>query len=189
MSTKKELRSRYRKLRNELSAQDRDSASLSIANQLLKIPIWDHDYYHIFLQIAEQMEVDTSYIITLLQGRDKEIVVPRVSGPMDLEHLLLTDNTRFRKNKWNIPEPEKGLHVPVDQIDVVFVPLLAFDRSGHRVGYGGGFYDKFLAQCKPATVKIGLSFFEPIEMIKEREAHDIPLDFGVTPEATYSFTS
>lgn len=189
MNTKKELRSRYLKLRSELSDQERDKASLSIANQLLKIPIWDHDYYHIFLQIAEQMEVDTSYIITLLQGRDKEIVVPRISGPMQLEHVLLTDNTRFRKNKWNIPEPEKGLQVPVDQIDVVFVPLLAFDKNGHRVGYGGGFYDKFLSRCKPGTLKVGLSFFDPLEEIPEREAHDVPLDFGITPEATYSFST
>lgn len=189
MNTKKELRSRYRALRSQLSAEERDKASLAITNHLLKIPIWDCEYYHIFLQIAEQMEVDTSYVITLLQGRDKEIVIPRVCGPMALEHILLTDNTRIRKNKWNIPEPENGLEVPVSRIEVVFVPLLAFDRQGHRVGYGGGFYDKFLSECGPGTIKVGLSFFEPLDEISERESHDIPLDFGVTPKATYAFSS
>jgi 5-formyltetrahydrofolate cyclo-ligase len=69
----------------------------------------------------------------------------------------LTDNTKIKKNEHNIPVD--GIEVPSHKIEVVFVPLLAYDKQGQRVGYGKGFYDKFLAECSPATVKIGLSFF------------------------------
>ncbi len=188
MNTKEELRNHYRNLRSKLSPEERDNASLSIANQLLKLPIWEYTYYHIFLQIAEQMEVDTSYILTLLHGRDKDVVVPRVNKGRTLDHILLTDSTRLRKNSWNIPEPVGGLQVPPGEIDVVFVPLLAFDEQGHRIGYGGGFYDRFLADCREDTVKIGLSFFAPLASIEGRETHDIALDYGVTPDRTYSFS-
>jgi 5-formyltetrahydrofolate cyclo-ligase len=75
-----------------------------------------------------------------------------------MTHFLLTDNTKIKKNKHNIPEPVDGIEVPSHKIEVVFVPLLAFDKQGQRVGWQG-FYDKFLAECSPATVKIGLSFF------------------------------
>ena len=166
-----------------------DKASLSLTNQLLKIPIWDYTYYHLFLQIAEKKEIDTSYILTLLQGRDKEVVIPRIGKENQLEHLLLTDNTRIVKNKWNIPEPLNGLQVPVEQIEVVFIPLLAFDEKGHRVGYGKGFYDIFLSVCRPDTLKIGLSLFEATPVISDVEETDIPLDYCVTPEKIYDFTS
>jgi 5-formyltetrahydrofolate cyclo-ligase len=104
-----------------------------------------------------------------------------------MTHFLLTDNTRIQKNEYNIPEPVDGLEVPATKIDVVFVPLLAFDKKGHRVGYGKGFYDKFLSECKPGTIKIGLSFFEPEELISDIFESDVILDYGVTPNVIYSF--
>lgn len=172
-----------------MSPESRDDASLAIANQLIRLPIWELNYYHIFLQIAEQMEVDTSYILTLLHGRDKEVVVPRMAAGKTLEHILLTDNTKLQNNKWSIPEPVGGLEVPVDKIDLVFIPLLAFDRQGNRIGYGGGYYDKFLASCREDTLKVGLSFFDPIARISEVEPHDVPLDYGITPTNVYEFSA
>ena len=72
-------------------------------------------------------------------------------------------------------------------IDVVFVPLLAYDKLGNRVGYGKGFYDKFLSECKPGVVKIGLSFFEPEELIEDLFETDVKLDFCVTSERVICF--
>ena len=77
---------------------------------------------------------------------------------------------------------------PVSMIDVVFVPLLAFDTNGNRVGYGKGFYDKFLSQCQPETIKIGLSFFEAEEEIADVYQDDIRLDYCVTPNKIYDFS-
>jgi 5-formyltetrahydrofolate cyclo-ligase len=79
------------------------------------------------------------------------------------------------------------LEVPATKIDVVFVPLLAFDKKGHRVGYGKGFYDKFLSECKPETIKIGLSFFEPEELISDVFEDDVTLNYCVTPNGVYAF--
>ena len=74
------------------------------------------------------------------------------------------------------------------QIEVVFVPVLALDKRGHRVGYGKGFYDRFLAQCSAQVIKVGLSFFEPISEIKDTDKFDIPLDYAVTPSTVFKFS-
>jgi 5-formyltetrahydrofolate cyclo-ligase len=194
---KKELRQKYKVLRQNLTTDDIENLSLAIANEILKLPIWEKTYFHVFLSITEQKEVDTEFILHLLSGKDKEIVISKSDfGSSDSEqakqtrnmtHFLLTDNTRIKKNEYNIPEPVDGLEVPATKIDVVFVPLLAFDKKGHRVGYGKGFYDKFLAECKPETIKIGLSFFEPEELISDVFEGDVILDYGVTPNVIYSF--
>ena len=104
-----------------------------------------------------------------------------------MTHFLLTDNTKIKKNEYNIPEPVDGIEVASKKIEVVFVPLLAFDKKGNRVGYGKGFYDKFLSECNPETLKIGLSFFEAEEQIEDVFESDIQLDYCVTPKSIYQF--
>ncbi|WP_420603758.1 5-formyltetrahydrofolate cyclo-ligase [Flagellimonas sp.] len=184
---KHELRKKYKNLREELSSSDISDCSILLANHVLQIPIWDFFYFHIFLSIEENKEVDTLPLITLLQGKDKNIVIPKVSGPNSMENYLLTDNTVFKKNKWHIPEPVDGIKIPENQIDVVFMPLLAFDRKGNRVGYGKGFYDNFLHKCEKETLKIGLSFFEVEDNIDDVHENDVPLDYCVTPKRVYKF--
>ncbi|MBM1104907.1 5-formyltetrahydrofolate cyclo-ligase [Aurantibacter crassamenti] len=185
---KKDLRLDYKKRRKNCSPQFLANASLGIANNALKIPIWNFDYYHIFLPITSHKEPDTSYLLSILQGKDKNIVLPKVSN-QELKHYLLTDNTRLKNSSLNIPEPVDGIEIPIEKIEVVFVPLLAFDISGNRVGYGKGFYDKFLSGCKPETIKVGLSLFEPVEKISDVYENDVPLDYCITPEKNYSFVS
>lgn len=185
---KKELRLHYKNLRKDFSLDDLEEKSLAVANNLIQLPIWDKTYYHVFLPIEEQKEVNTEYVLHLLSGKDKEIVVSKSDfDTRGMTHFLLTDNTKIKKNEYNIPEPVNGLPVPSATIDVVFVPLLAFDLSGNRVGYGKGFYDKFLAECKPETIKIGLSFFEAETEIGDVFESDVKLDYCVTPEKVYNF--
>lgn len=186
--SKKELRLKYKALRASLSDKEIEEKSLSIANQLLRLNIWDKTYYHLFLSIVEQKEVNTEFIMQILAGKNKEIVIAKsdfTNGNMT--HFLLTDNTKIKKNEYNIPEPLNGLEVPTSKIDVVFIPLLAFDKKGHRVGYGKGFYDRFLIECSPLTLKVGLSFFEPEEKIEDIIASDIRLNYCITPSKIYSF--
>jgi 5-formyltetrahydrofolate cyclo-ligase len=185
---KKELRKKYKELRQGLTPDAIEDRSLAIANRLLQLDIWDKIYYHLFLSIEEQKEIDTEFILQILTGKDKEIVVSKSDfATLGMTHFLLTDNTKFKKNEYNIPEPVDGLEVPVTKIDVVFVPLLAFDVKGNRVGYGKGFYDKFLSNCKPETIKIGLSFFEAEKNIEDVSENDIRLNYCVTPENIYTF--
>lgn len=185
---KKEVRTKYKELRKNLTESDIEEMSFSIANRVLLLDIWNNTYFHIFLPIEEQKEVNTEFILHLLQGKDKEIVISKANfDTREMTHFLLTDSTKIKKNEYNIPEPIDGLEVPIHKINVVFVPLLAYDKIGNRVGYGKGFYDKFLSECKPETIKIGLSFFEPEEIISDIFENDVKLDFCVTPKGVYNF--
>jgi 5-formyltetrahydrofolate cyclo-ligase len=185
---KKDLRQKYKAKRQELNEVEIEDLSLAIANKVLTLPIWDKTYFHIFLPIAEHKEVNTEYILHLLSGKDKEIVISKTDfASRNMTHFLLTDNTKIKKNEYNIPEPIDGLEVPTHKIEVVFVPLLAFDKTGHRAGYGKGFYDKFLTECKPETIKIGLSFFEAEERIADIFESDVKLNYCVTPNEVYKF--
>lgn len=185
---KNKLRKKYLSKRNELTPDQIEEFSLEIANKLLQLPIWDLEYYHLFLSITEKKEIDTEFILHILQGKDKNIILSKSDfNTRKLHNFLLTDTTVIRKNKWNIPEPIDGIEISSEKIEVVFVPLLAFDLNGHRLGYGKGFYDIFLASCKPEVIKVGVSFFEAENMIPELEISDIALDYCVTPNKTYIF--
>lgn len=188
MKDKKELRLKYKALRKQLSDNELEEMSLAIANRLLQLPIWEKSYFHIYLPITELKEVNTEFALHVLSGKDKDILISKVDfETRNMIHFLLTDSTKIKKNLYNIPEPVDGIEVPTHKIEVVFVPLLAFDKKGNRVGYGKGFYDKFLSQCKPDVIKIGLSFFEPDELIVDIFEGDVKMDFCVTPDKIYSF--
>lgn len=175
-------------MRQALSLDEIEDKSLAIANKLLTMDIWNKTYFHLFLTMDEQREVHTDFILNILAGKDKEVIVSRSDfDEMKMVHFLLTDNTRLIKNQYGIPEPVDGIELPSNKIDVVFVPLLAFDTKGHRVGYGKGFYDRFLNECKPDAITIGLSFFEAEENNIDINDTDVPLTYCVTPERVYSF--
>lgn len=184
---KHELRLNYKEKRKAISPFFISENSLKIANKLLELPIWDFSYYHVFLSIPEKKEVNTNPIITILQGKDKNIVLPKMIGDKSLDNYLLTDSTVLKTNDWGVPEPLDGLEVNETKMDVVFLPLLAFDKKGNRVGYGKGFYDFFLQKCRSDVIKIGLSFFKAEELISDTHKNDIRLDFCVTPDLIYSF--
>ena len=186
--TKQELRQKYKALRHELTDKQIEDYSLAIANQLLQLDIWNRFFYHVFLAIVHHKEINTEYILNILAGKDKNIVVPKSNfEDFSMTHFLLTDSTKLKKNSLGIPEPIDGIEIKSRQIEVVFIPLLAFDTHGNRIGYGKGFYDRFLSQCKPETLKIGLSFFEAEPEIIGASADDIKLDYCVTPKTIYRF--
>lgn len=188
---KQELRIHYKRKREKLTKNEIAEKSLAIANNALKLPIWERSFYHLFLSISKLKEVETEFLLHILNGKDKQIVVSKSDfETQNLKHFLLTDSVSLEINAQGIPEPVENanaIEIPPEKIEVVFVPLLAFDKSGHRIGYGKGFYDRFLAECKPTTLKIGLSFFEAEEKLEEIFTTDVPLDFCVTPEKVYNF--
>ncbi|MAZ73588.1 MAG: 5-formyltetrahydrofolate cyclo-ligase [Flavobacteriaceae bacterium] len=181
------LRKKYSSLRQSLSEKEIDNLSLAIANQALQLPVWDKLYYHIFLSISEKKEVNTEFLLHILQGKDKSIGIPKADFEnSQMTHILLQENTAIKISDYGIPEPTTGIAIPPQQFDVVFVPLLAFDEAGNRIGYGKGFYDRFLAQCKKDCIKIGLSLFKAEPKILA-EALDLPLDYCITPQKIYTF--
>jgi 5-formyltetrahydrofolate cyclo-ligase len=185
---KNNLRKKYKSLRNNLNTSQIEDFSLTISNHLLNLPIWEYSFYHIFLSIEELKEVNTDYILNILAGKDKNTIISKCDFKTgSMTNFLLTDSTKIKKNSWNIPEPIDGIKIENSKIEVVFVPLLAFDKKGNRVGYGKGFYDRFLNSCNLDTIKIGLSFFENETKIEDIHHNDVKLDFCVTPNKTYTF--
>lgn len=145
---------------------------------------------HTFLPQHNKTEIDTWKIISALQlfFPHIDIVVPYIiPGTRELEHYLLTESTILVKNQWGIPEPDPltSKKVLPEILDVVLIPLLAFDKKGYRVGYGGGYYDRFLAQCQPETLKVGLSFFEPVPVIEDIDGFDIKMNACITLNETF----
>ena len=184
---KKAIRKKYKALRLTLNQDEIDSQSMAIANNTLQLPIWEATNYHIFLPIDAKNEVNTEFILHILQGRDKSVILPKVNfETFEMEHYLLQENTELRLSTYGIPEPVSGISITPDQIDVVFVPLLAYDSSGNRVGYGKGFYDRFLAQCHPKAIFVGLSLF-PVEENIVHSSNDIPLHYCVNPSQVHAF--
>ena len=187
MNTKAVLRTEYQKRRDSLTEEQIADCSIQISNLSLTLNIWEYSLYHLFMTNEKNKEIDTSYLLSVLQGKDKQPVIPKIVDDNRLEHFLLNDQTLLKNNRWGIPEPLSGITINPKQIEVVFVPLLVFDQQGHRVGYGKGYYDRFLDQCSESTLKVGLTFFDPVTKIDDIETHDISLDFALTPERIYAF--
>lgn len=186
---KKQIRSKIRLLRNDLSTFQLNELSKAIFNNVLKLEIWDNNMFHIFLSIKDKKEIDTSLIINYLWANSKIISVSKSNFyNYTLDNFLLQKDTRIEVNSWGIPEPVNAVAINDNEIDVVFVPLLSFDKMGNRVGYGKGFYDRFLEHCKSDVVKIGISLFDvESDLIEDVHEGDIALDFCVTPHKTYIF--
>lgn len=151
-------------------------------------------YIHTFLPILRQNEVNTWPLIHRIWQEQLGVTIAvSKTEPTNhsLTHYLLTSETPLINNRWGVPEPNPASSVqcPVSEIDLVLVPLVAFDRQGHRVGYGGGYYDRFLAECHPDCLKIGLSLVESIDKITDIEPTDIRLDACVTPRQIHWFTA
>jgi 5-formyltetrahydrofolate cyclo-ligase len=189
MKTKNELRQDYRQLRKQLSGDEVNDLSRKITKQL---GIWLEGqegltHFHLFFPIAKFNEVNTFYIQQLLEQQGKTLFTSQVNRDENrLDTLQLPPDAAFFLDEWGIPVPQESVRVTAAKIQVVFVPLLAYDKSGHRLGFGKGFYDRFLSSLEQPILKLGLSFFTPEETIPV-EPHDVPLDYCITPDRIWSF--
>lgn len=190
MASKADLRKEFLEKRKSLNQNDLLNKSRQLSERFFAlIDLSSVKTLHTFLPIQEMNEPDTWQIIDRIRREfpSIRIALPRVDEQTKtLDHFFFEGLHQIKKNKWGIEEPHQGIPVEVSKIDMVIVPLIASDCVGHRVGYGKGFYDKFLSQCRPNCIKIGLSFFEPVELIDDKANHDVRLTMIVTPENVYS---
>jgi 5-formyltetrahydrofolate cyclo-ligase len=187
---KQEARAIYRERRKELTERDvlKLQDLLLIRFQQVEMP--PLHLVHAYVPLEESREPDPEPLLRWLKFRHPglQVAAPRVvPGSRDMEHFQVDEETTWTVNRWGIPEPFNGAAVDIDQINMVLVPLLAFDRNGQRVGYGKGYYDRFLSACNAGTIKLGLSFFEAEESIEDTDTFDVRLDYVVTPERIYAF--
>ncbi|MBX7174528.1 MAG: 5-formyltetrahydrofolate cyclo-ligase [Pyrinomonadaceae bacterium] len=184
--TKSELRRTFLIKQKSLSVQERQKLSQQIADQFFaNFAVESFKNLHLFLSIEKNGEVDTKFIYEKLRQDFPHLktYVPRVGNEV-LEHLEFTTKTEVIVSRWGIDEPVGNDLADEKLFDAVIVPLLCFDKRGYRVGYGKGFYDKFLAKCRTDCLKIGVSYFPPIESIEINE-FDVKLDYCLTPNSVF----
>ncbi|MGB6084092.1 5-formyltetrahydrofolate cyclo-ligase [Moheibacter sp.] len=185
---KSELRSLYKSKRNQLSEVEIQECSLKILENLKKMPIWEKSVFHIFVPIVQNYEINTFPIIESLLNHDKIVLVPKVVGKKMIS-CRIEKGTEWTTGKFGVPEPTDCIEFDNSQIEVILQPMLICDRLGNRIGYGGGYYDRFLSEFQVQPLKIGLNFFPPIPKIQEVEPTDIPLDYCVTGDEIVSFSA
>lgn len=190
--TKQELRNDYIERRRQLESSDIHVFSENILTLFRTLNFSDIHFLHIFYPMTGKHEVDSLLLAEWIRNKYPEIrlLLPKTNLTTHrLEHIIWTEETPLAMNKWGITEPEHGESIQPELIDMVIVPLLAFDKLGNRLGYGKGFYDRFLKECREDVIKAGLSFFDPEELLEEMAEHDVPLDLCITPTRIWKFHS
>ncbi len=188
--TKNQLRSIYKEKRKEISLKEMEKYNDLILINFQMINLHFIKCIHTYLSSLKLREADTAEIIRYLEFKNPglKVVVPKIdihSGNM--HHLHFDETSELINNAYGINEPTGGNKIIENEIDLVLVPLLAFDKYGFRVGYGKGYYDKFLSKCRKDVIKIGLSFFEPVDEIEDISQFDISLNYCVTPQKLFVF--
>ncbi|MCH7401299.1 5-formyltetrahydrofolate cyclo-ligase [Belliella kenyensis] len=183
------LRTVYRQKRLSLSSEERLSGANQIMIKIIEVlkanPILKH--IHVYLPIERLKEVDIFPLIERMIQDGYHLYTSIVQDDTGLLRTVkVTDLEGLNVDKWGIPTPKVLDFADEALIQMVIVPLLVYDKKGNRLGYGKGFYDKFLSSLNQEVLKIGVSFFPPEEQI-ESEWHDIPLDICITPKETFLF--
>lgn len=188
---KSDLRKIYLAKQNQLSPSERLQKSKQISESFFNnFSLETVQIVHLFLSIEKNKEIETKFFYERLWQDFPHIktLIPRVNKKADeLESLEFTSETKLDLSSWQIPEPIGNSLINADQIDIVLVPLLCYDQKGFRVGYGKGYYDKFFTNCRSDCLKIGLSYFSPIEKISDINEFDVTLDYCITPNKIWKF--
>lgn len=188
---KEQLRELYLTKRKGLKRGELVARNQAIIDGFLKLfKTAPPKYLHVFLPILKNNEINTWPIIHFIwENFTDTTIVTSVTdfATKTLHNYQILPDTTLVTNRWGIAEPSEAKPVENQAIDWVIVPLLCFDHQGYRVGYGGGFYDRFLQQCRPDIKKTGVSWFPPVQNIVDIDNYDVPLTNCVTPAGVYEF--
>ena len=187
---KQELRKIYLEKRRQLSETEYETLNQALLQQFKTLDFLGINAVHIFLPMLRTKEPDTKLLIYFLQTTYPNIkrVFPKTDFKQKkLINFLDDEQLVTAENRFGIPEPISGNQFYTDKNSIVIVPLLTFDLKGNRVGYGGGFYDRFLAECEAGTQFIGLSFFEPVDLIEDADELDVKLHQCIAPYQLWKF--
>jgi len=186
---KETIRTLFKEKRIELTKEEIKSLSDQIIEHFCEFLTSKENinHIHLFLPIDRFNEVDTLPLFFRLQEKGFRIYTSIVNKAKDnLDTLEITHTKRFINDAWGIPLPAEATRVKPENIQLIIIPLLAYDSRGFRLGYGKGYYDKYLSDMGKQVLKVGLSFFEPVDFIPE-EVHDIPLDLCITQNGVRYF--
>lgn len=189
--TKAELRKTYLEKRKQLTPAEYQQLNYQLCEHFFAaVDLSFTKVLHVFIPIEKNNEPNSWLLIDRIRREFPHIrlVVPKVNSETNtLENFFFEGLHQLQPNSWGILEPKQGVPAESQKIDMVLVPLLVVDRQGQRVGYGKGFYDRFLTACRPNCQKIGLSLFEPVDVIDDIDNWDVALNGCVTPMEYFDF--
>ena len=186
---KEELRKIYKQKRANISTAEKSRLEDLILIQFQRIDIFIPALVMTYAPIDRMNEFDPQLITDYCFFKNPEQVLfyPVVHPTAtEMVSIVVDDNTEFETNQFGIPQPMTTMPMIPGEIEMIIVPLLAYDESGHRLGYGKGYYDRFLKQCTKA-IKIGFSYFEPEQVISGVNSYDVKLDYCVNPHGIHRF--
>ena len=170
---KKTLRKQIREQKRAMTPEQIATASEKLVQMFLKTELY-HRAKTIYGYLPYNQEVRTWALLEQALKDGKQVAVPKVYGE-EMRFILIKDLSRVAPGYANIPEPVDDAPIANDPTGLVLMPGLVFDKEGHRIGYGGGFYDRFLSQ-EPNHPTIALCYeFQLLEHIPTEE-FDIPVD-------------
>ncbi len=185
---KNDLRNLYLEKRKKLSVEKIEKLSIDICNQIFEHFDLNGSTLSLYLPIKSKNEVNTFHIWEKAARLESIISVPKSNFEThELTHIQLTSKDQLIINKYGIPEPIYGNEIKINELKFIFIPLIAIDHKGNRVGYGKGFYDRFLSKCNKDCLFIGLNLFENIDVIDDINNYDIALNYCVTPTQVLKF--
>lgn len=181
---KQKLKSEIFEKRKSLSKEEVNLRSEKIKERLYSLAEFKKSK-NILTYISFKNEVDTINIIRgLLIKKEKNVLVPYVDKDKLIQISRINSFDDLEPKTFGILEPkeDKIKNFDINELDLVIVPGIAFDKNGHRIGYGYGYYDRLLGKLGKNTTKIGLCYdFQLIDKIPE-EKHDVPMDIVITEE-------
>lgn len=177
-----------KKRRNLAKEQFNKLENETIFNCIQLIKDLNPKVVHCYLPINNKHEINTELIFEYCWTNEIKTVVPISNFKRNtMISASYTKQTKLLKNKYGIPEPLNPIIYFNEDIELVITPLVAFDKLGHRVGFGKGFYDRFFSICNPKIKKVGISLFEPINKIEDTNELDISLNHVITPRKIFNF--
>ncbi|MCW3090116.1 MAG: hypothetical protein JWP81_1185 [Ferruginibacter sp.] len=189
---KAEIRALYKEKRANLSLQLKEKLDDLLLIQFQQMVIDIPSLIMTYSPIKHLNEFDPQLITDYCYFKNpgQQLFYPVMMEGKDhpkIRSVIVDDDTVFKTNSYGIEEPVEGIDMYPMEIDLVIVPLLCFDLKGNRVGYGKGFYDRFLKQCRKDCIKIGFSYFDPLDEVEDVNKFDVKLDYGITPDAVFQF--
>jgi 5-formyltetrahydrofolate cyclo-ligase len=188
--TKAAIRKHYKTLRSNISSKEKLKLDDLLLLQFQKLDCSSFQTLLTYWPMAHKNEPNTLLFSSYLRHfiPNLQIAYPKANfDTTEMEAILINEETVYTTNKQGITEPKFGEVINPNEIELIFVPLFVCDTNGYRVGYGKGFYDKFLEKCNPEIIKIGFSYFEPIHKIEDTNSFDVPLTCCITPDNIYEF--
>lgn len=185
---KSDIRKMFKERRKFIAPFELDRISDACTKIVLERFNFSGKMVSLFLPIEKHKEINTYPLLEEIISRGGSVALSKANfTDSSLTHFKYEKVSQLEVNEYGIPEPKFGEEIPEIMLDFVFVPLLAINNIGHRVGYGKGFYDRLLSKCKPNCIFIGLNMFDEFTIIDDINPMDVRLHYCITSNCFYDF--